>query len=267
VSNDARAGAKPSASIVLLRDGPGAPELLMAKRRAGDAFGETYTFPGGVVDSDEDLAYHYASGRSRDDSARLLCVADGLSYYSAAIRELFEETGVLLARRVVDGDNGELAEYQQFRRAIDRGELPWAAFLERFALAMTCDALHYFAHWETPVALPKRWSTRFFLAQMPANQDATLDGNELTDLVWMPAQDILTASRDGLMAVPYPTMRILRDLAPFSSTAEMLAWSDALAKDGRIRRMLMVRVVRDGKTFWLDSNENDRSGKNTLPGS
>ena len=96
--NSLPAPAKPSSTIVLLRECDSRPVLLMVKRRAGDAFGDSYAFPGGVVDHDESAARPYCFGLSQEDADRILDVPhDGLDYYSAGIRELFEETGVLLA--------------------------------------------------------------------------------------------------------------------------------------------------------------------------
>ena len=94
------APAKPSATIVLLRESSGGPEVLLVKRRAGDAFGNNYAFPGGVVDEDESASHEYSQGKTADEANTELNVAEGgLDYYSAAIRELFEETGILLVRR------------------------------------------------------------------------------------------------------------------------------------------------------------------------
>ena len=222
----------------------------MAKRRAGDAFGESYTFPGGVVDDDEALACRHVAGRTAEEADRLFGEAEGLRYYSAAIRELFEETGILLAREKRNGAACDIASLSAFRRSIDRGRLAWSDFLQQNQLVMACDSLHHFAHWETPTVLPKRWSTRFFLARMPEGQEASLDSNELTDICWMPAIDILRASRDGLMRLPYPTMRILKDLADFSTIGEMLDWADALSTR-QIEKILPVRITKDGKTKWL----------------
>ena len=87
--------ALPSATVVLLREADGMPELLMVKRRAGDAFGDSYAFPGGVVDHDESDAHGLIDGKSADEAGSILDIPENaLDYYSAAIRELFEETGI-----------------------------------------------------------------------------------------------------------------------------------------------------------------------------
>jgi 8-oxo-dGTP pyrophosphatase MutT (NUDIX family) len=207
--------------------------MLLVKRRAGDAFGESYAFPGGVVDADESDATEFALGTSADEANRALGVASGgLDYYSAGIRELFEETGVLLARN----NEGEWAcdrpEFEALRSKVDKGLLPWAAFLRQQGLHMCCDALHYFAHWETPFELPKRWSTRFFAAELPAGQSACHDGFETTDSRWMSAADALKQTLRGHIDMPYPTIKTLERLQQFDSIPDLLAWAREEQKAG-----------------------------------
>ncbi len=240
--------AKPSATVVMLQDGDGAPELLMVKRRAGDVFGETYAFPGGVIDANEASSHDQTDGRTAAEADTLLGVSDGLSYYSAAIRELFEETGVLLV--LESNDTSKLQKLQEYRAQIDRGLLPWASFLQQHRLKMACESLHYFAHWETPLDQPKRWSTRFFLAKMPQDQDATHDSNELTDICWMSAKEILAAAGNGAMKLPFPTMRNLKNLSRFTTVSEMLDWADALAGQ-HIERTRPVKITDNGNAKWV----------------
>ena len=217
--------AKPSSTIIVLRDGKVQPEMLMVKRRAGDAFGDSYAFPGGVVDADESAAHNFCRGVLPEEAnATLRIESDGLDYYSAGIRELFEETGVLLAR----DDSGMWACDEslspELRSRVDKGLLPWAEFLEGQALRMACDSLHYFAHWETPLEFPKRWTTRFFAAVLPTGQSACHDGTEITDSRWMSASDALSEEKRGQIRIPYPTIKTLEKLQQFSSAQNLLAW-------------------------------------------
>lgn len=236
--------ALPSSTVVMLRDCSGAPELLAVKRRAGDAFGESYAFPGGVVDDDEDLAHEFFTPAQSSAANKRLGVDNGLSYYSAAVRELFEETGILLVTERSDLTHAQFANIQGYRNKVDRGEIPWTSFLRQCALSLSSDVLHYFAHWVTPDEFPKRWSTRFFLARMPADQVATQCGNELTDICWMNAADILAASGNGDMQLPYPTMRILQDFRKMSTIDEMLEWADCKA----VELTKTIKIRHEGKT-------------------
>ncbi len=230
--------AKPSATIVVLRDGSNGLELLLVKRRAGDAFGENFTFPGGVVDDDEAASHDYSQQRTRDEANAILSVSDGgLDYYSAAIRELFEETGILMARNSTGDWCQDCTDLNVLRKKVDLGELPWSEFLNQQNLLMASDALHYFAYWETPLSLPKRWSTRFFLAVSPPGQDATHDGSELTESRWTSASDALAHHREGSIKLPFPTRKTLASLSDLNSIGEAIDWAQAKLTQG-IERIL-----------------------------
>lgn len=242
--------ARPSASVVMSRDSDQGPELLMVKRRAGDVFGGSYAFPGGVIDADESASHDYVDGRTAAEADLLLGIPDGLSYYSAAIRELFEETGILLLCSRNSEPLARVDELQEFRQQVDRGKLRWSSFLEKRNLKMACGLLHYFTHWETPLDRPKRWSTRFFLAKMPAEQSASHDGNELTDMRWMSVAQILSAERDGKMKLPYPTMRILLTMERIPTVQDMLSWADQKANQD-IEKILPVENTHEGESNWV----------------
>lgn len=227
------ANVRPSATVVVLRDHDSAPEVLLVKRRAGDAFGDSYAFPGGVVDPNEaDAASLSVGANEAQANATLGIESNGLDYYSAAIRELFEETGILLAR----DKNGEWAncdsDIGQLRTNVDKGLMLWTDFLRQRELLMAFDALHYFAHWVTPLVRPKRWTTRFFLAGMPPEQSACHDGVETTDSRWISANDALREQHDGSLELPYPTMKTLQSLREFGSIGEMTQWADERQQAG-----------------------------------
>jgi 8-oxo-dGTP pyrophosphatase MutT (NUDIX family) len=199
---------------------------LLIKRRAGDAFGESYTFPGGVLDEDESAACDLAHGITADQANTVLKIEKGgLDYYSAGIRELFEETGVLLAR----DNTGKWATQDSWsdgdRLRVDKGQLPWAEFLAQQGLIMAFDALNYFAYWETPLSMTSRWATRFFAAELPVGQSASHDGTETTDSRWLSASEAIQQRREGLIEMPYPTVKTLECLCNFSSIHELLDWA------------------------------------------
>ena len=237
---------RPSATVVLLRESERGPELLLVKRRAGDAFGDSYTFPGGVLDTDEASARPYCQGISPQEMDSILGVSEGgLDYCSAAIRELFEEIGILLAR----GEDGQHLtdnrEIQVLRTEIYDGSLTWPDFLQQHELSLACDSLHYFAHWITPSQQPKRWSTRFFLARLPAGQTSRPDGHELTDSRWLTVAEALSSGRDGSMKIPFPTFKTLETLAEHSSIEAMLDWARSKAREG-IHETRPVVLIEDG---------------------
>lgn len=222
----------------------------MARRRAGDAFGENYTFPGGILDADEFLAHGHCAGIDNDAANTLLELPEGgLDYFSAAIRELFEETGILLARQG-DGWVADSPLIQELRNRVDKATLAWSDFLRDQGLQMAADAIHYFAHWETPLSRPKRWSTRFFLAQLPAGQHASHDDGELTEIKWLTAIEALSAGRSGTMKLPFPTIRNLQALAEFNTVGALVEWAQQKARDG-IEKIRPVEITCNGKQRFV----------------
>ena len=180
---------------------------------------------------DSDKRVHVCcQGVSADDANRLLEVErDALDYYSGAIRELFEESGVLLADH-----NLTAADLVVARAALNAGSLDWDKFALDKALSLRCDRLQYFSFWITPVGSPKRYSTRFFLAAATRAQVASHDGGELIESCWMPAAEILQARKNKAMKVPYPTRKTLKRLAKFDEVSPMLEWARACGERGVI---------------------------------
>lgn len=219
--------ARPSSTVVLAREGRGAPELLLMRRHERSAFGGAYAFPGGVLDDADCCVGNYCAGISADEADRLLSVDQGLAYFSAAVRELFEESGVLLAS--VEGCGVDL---ETARDALNDGTMDWRSFVAANNVTLRCDLLHYFSFWITPKALPRRFSTRFFLAAMPNDQDAEHCGGELTDSRWMSAGAALDARREGSISLHFPTIKTLQSLAGLESVDAMLRWAASRTREG-----------------------------------
>ncbi len=210
---------------MLARDSRNGPELFMVRRPAEASFGDVFVFPGGVVDREDGAVHDRCAGLAEPDANRLLRVdAGGLDYYSAAIRELFEEAGVLLADTELGAD-----DLAQVREALNEGTLLWDRFVSDAGATLRCDALHYFSHWITPNVLPKRYSTRFFVAELPAGQSADYDKRELTDSVWTTAADAI-ARKD--VPLHFPTRRNLEPMVRCHSVAELISWADGCADCG-----------------------------------
>jgi len=222
------APARPSSTVVLVREGAVAPEILMVRRHARLSFGASYAFPGGVLDKADSKVHDRCGGICAASADRLLGVrGGGLDYFSAAIRELFEETGVLLAQSSLSEN-----EQQQARNQLNDGSLRWNEFLSNAALRLQCDSLHYVSFWVTPISQPKRYSTRFFVAALPSGQHAMHDGGELTDSCWMPAAKVLEANRDERMSLIYPTQKTLETVGEHESVDELMNWAKTSAEDG-----------------------------------
>ena len=200
----------------------------MVRRHASASFGSKFAFPGGVLEAADAAVQAACHGVSEEQANRLLDIEEGgLAYFSAAIRELFEESGVLLADHAMPADT-----LQQARQALNAGELDWHDFAVENSLTLLCDRLQYFSFWITPVGAPKRYSARFFLAEVPAGQEASHDGSELTESCWMTAADILAARKQKAMKLPYVTRKTLKRVAKFPDTSSLLAWARACGEKG-----------------------------------
>ena len=249
------APARPAATIVLLRDGARGPEVLLLHRTRSAGFVPgAYVFPGGRVDrsdADENLAARL-DGLDVDVAARRLglpgdtseagrpgaAAADppALAYYLAALREAFEETGILVARRL-DGTAPpaarEDARVDALRDALLEGEVSFAAVLERLGCRLDGAAVEYLAHWITPVVEPRRYDTRFFAAKVRPGVHPVVDAREMTDAIWIDPDEALRRCREGTLPMVFPTIRTLEDLSAFASV-------DAILEDLRGREIPVV---------------------------
>ena len=219
--------ARPSSTVVLVRDADDTPEVYLVRRRPGSTFGNAHAFPGGIVDPGDADVHRYCSGIDPDEADRRLAIDGALDYYVAAIRELFEEAGVLLAEHELDD-----AKLADCRERLNDASLDWRHFVADQNLKLNCDALHYFSHWITPDELPKRFTTRFFVARLPHGQRADFDRLELTDGVWTTAADAIAASDRRDIKLHFPTMRTLLEVAGHDGVDALIAWADRRAAAG-----------------------------------
>jgi len=199
----------------------------MVRRHEKSSFGGAFAFPGGVLEGADGRVAAQCEGVTPEQADALLGIENGLKYLSAAIRELFEESGVLLA------DIGASdVDLNTVRDGLNCGHVDWGEFVTATGVRLHCSELNYFSYWITPEALPKRYSTRFFLAAMPDDQDALHCGGELTDSCWISAEDAIRAERDGSMLMHFPTIMTLKSLAPHKSLDAMLRWAESRAAEG-----------------------------------
>jgi 8-oxo-dGTP pyrophosphatase MutT (NUDIX family) len=211
---------KPAATAVLVRDGESAPEILLLKRHRASGFVPgAYVFPGGRVDDeDSDPALLELTGpvpRGAD-----------AAYWLAAVREMFEETGVLLARTSAGAacrDASADAALAHWRAALLSGGAGLLDVLRAESLRPDITRMVYCSHWITPVAEPRRYDTRFFLAELPAGCSATIDEREMSDAVWATAGDALARFGRGELPMVFPTVKTLQLLAPYPTVDAMLA--------------------------------------------
>ena len=241
------ADARRAASLILLRDGADGLEVLMLRRaeREGDMRSGVAVFPGGVLDPRD----HEAQGRvhGADDatlSARMGLPAGGLDYAIAAVRETFEEAGLLLA---LDGAGQPLSpervlELAPWRDRLQRNEASATMLCADEGLTLDLSGLVYHSHWLTPPGTPKRFDTRFFITAAPAGQQATPDHGEAVELMWITPAEALSRER-GLKLLTV-TEVTLKELSAFADTASALAASRAR---GAVPCVMPRRAQRGGR--------------------
>jgi len=252
----------PSSTVILLRDerGTAGPfSLLMLERHGSVTFPGVHAFPGGVVDPGD----HEVPGTLPPEQAWAQPgegdrPPEALPYWVAAIRELFEEVGILLARAGDRALEGPLApEIGALRARLHAGER-FGPLLAANGLHAATDALFYFARWITPRQNPRRFDTRFLIGRMPPGQEACADGTETVSCRWYTPREALAAyERGDIMLIP-PTVRTLDDLAGFTSIDAALA--DAKR---RVVRALRPEVMDSGGLPTLSYPDN--TGRSDLP--
>lgn len=235
-----------AATILLVRDSAGGPEVFMMQRPGGVDFPDLHVFPGGKVD-EGDFVPELLEGLADADANRQLGLpAGGLRYWVAAIRECFEECGVLLAYR--DGelirwaDEGEVARFNDYRQQLIEGEISMAALCRRERLRLAADRVRYFSHWITPEQAPRRFDTRFFIAAMPSNQETLAHHWEAAADEWVRPRDALAAHVHGRWQMISPTLTTLECIAGFTDIEAML---EAVAAEAHLAE-LTDELMRQG---------------------
>ncbi|MET7639568.1 NUDIX hydrolase [Streptomyces sp. NPDC005438] len=242
-----------AATVMLLRDGdtPGAgPEVHMLRRRASMAFaGGAYAYPGGSVDPRDEGEVGWA-GPSPAEWARLLGTdrAVAQSLVCAAVRETFEEAGVLLAGpdggSVVADTTGD--DWERDRAALVDRDQSLAEFLARRQLVLRADLLRPWTRWITPEFESRRFDTWFFVAALPAGQRTRNASTEADRTVWTrPGRAAEGYDRGELLMMP-PTIATLRQIQPYGSAAEVLAGAE-----GRDLTPVLARARLEGDEVVL----------------
>ncbi len=267
-----------AATVLLLRDGREGLEVFMLRRNlASDFVGGAYVFPGGAVDPADraDDLEGICLGRSdAEASARLGIDGGGLAFWVAAIRESFEEAGVLLACHR-DGtivrldDPVTIERFERHRKAVDTGDRRLAEICEEEGLCLAVDGMHYFGHWITPEGAPRRYDTRFFLAAAPAAQTPLHDDHEVIANLWVRPDDALARHRAGQYEMLPPTMASLRAVARFATTAEALGAAREIVDVPTILPRVIaddggLRIVLPGDAEYGDAGASDAAGARPL---
>lgn len=212
---------KPAATILLLRDEPEFQVLMVKRHHQIDFASGALVFPGGKThagDTDPAWAEHSVGWHAFDDVQRTLRIG--------AIREAFEEAGILLAEHQ-DGAHFAAACDPAIREAVDRGEVHFLDVVRELGVRLRLDALSVFARWITPVMMPKRFDTWFYAVRAPADQVAACDGRETVDAEWIAPSEVLRLASAGERTVIFPTRMNVQLLAEARSAEDCVAQAEA----------------------------------------
>ena len=212
-----------AATILLVRDAPTLEVLMVQRHHQIDFVPGALVFPGGKT-VPEDAHHEWAAHCDGFDGD-----AVQLGLRICAIREAFEESGVLLARpSAARGAGKPLASFAQTeaialkREAIEKGAVSFLKSVEAADLVLALDALTPFAHWITPKGMPKRFDTWFYVAAAPPDQVAACDGREAVDTCWITPRDALRDGREGKRKIIFPTRLNVEKLAETTTVAEAI---------------------------------------------
>lgn len=250
-----------AATVMIVRDGSRGLEVFMVRRNPASVFvGGAYVFPGGAVDDDDRLdddIDDVTSGLTDEEaSTRLGVPHGGLAHWVAAIRECFEEAGLLLAY----GADGTLVRlddptvsrrFERHRADVDAGRRRLVEVCEEEGLTLACDGIHYFSHWITPVGSPRRYDTRFFVARAPEAQIGAHDDREIVANLWVRPTEALERRQAGELSMIQPTVRNLEAICRFDDVDSLMAAAAAPASHGGVGSKLFredggVRIMLPG---------------------
>jgi 8-oxo-dGTP pyrophosphatase MutT (NUDIX family) len=221
-----------AATTILVRARGDQPEILLLKRGEHARFmPNAYVFAGGALDLCDESAEVYALCQGLDDeraSRQLVLPSNGLRFFVAAVREAFEECGLLLAYDdrgdIVDLSSWEESPLRETRLRIATGRLSFAELCRAQGWRLAVDKLAFFSHWITPPG-SVRFDTRFFLCSVPPRQTASLAGNEMSQLVWRTAPEALAEHASKNLLLMYPTRTILKEIAALRDIDELFDYA------------------------------------------
>lgn len=262
-----------SATVVLVRpaDGGGIEALLLQRAERGDHNSGAWVFPGGLIDARDGHADHLADGLDDAEASRQLRLPSrGLDFYLAAVRECFEESGILLASTPLP----DAEVLQHWRGRLQRGEVGLLEFCEACGQRLALAGVAYLSHWLTPLGRPKRFDTRFFVALAPPDQVVMHDGSETVDHRWIRPADAL-AHGEALKLLT-PTLHTLRLLSRHASVDALMSWAHAareivqilptLAKTSKGQQPVIPEDAAYAEVLRLDPQRSGKAWAELVPG-
>lgn len=244
---------RPSATVMIVRDGAAGLEIFMVARdRQVDFASGAVVFPGGKVDPDDHADVWSA--------APLPAPGPDRSYWIAAVRETFEESGLLIAERADDGSPLSAADVAEIaarhRAGILDGSIKFSDLASTLGILPAFGSMVHFAHWITPETMPKRFDTHFFLVAAKADHVATHDGREAVQSFWIAPSDLIAEAKAGRQVLVPATEANLDMLAESATVADALA---AAARRAVLPVMPVLEKIEGGMRLTIRTDAGYRT--------
>jgi len=255
-----------AATVLILADKPDL-QVLMLKRNARSIFvGDMWVYPGGAVDPEDATAEADAvvEGLTDSEASESLQVDQGgIAFWVAALRETFEEAGILLARNPGDEQLVDLSlpdleqRFNTYRAGVNSGDIDFVDMVRREGLVLDGSGVNYVSRWVTPLGPPRRYDTRFFVTAMPDGQQPLHDNDEAVHHQWIRPTEALALNEADEMLMMTPTVSMLDRLTRFENSAQAIA--AATGNTENEDEMVRIRYGIDGpgRIAWPDDPDYD----------
>lgn len=205
---------QPAATLIIIRESQHGPEVLLQQRNPQAIFaGGAWVFPGGRLDDEDSWPdwQQYCAGLTEQDANQRLGVEQlGLAFWVAAIREAFEESGLLYvnSHQPISSEQRQLWRQQLLANTTD-----WHTLVTTQQWQLQAPQMHYVSRWITPAGPPRRFDTRFFLALAPSDQEPSHDDHEAVDTRWFTPGQALAEYERGSLSLIFPTLMTLKAMS------------------------------------------------------
>ena len=253
-----------AATVLILADRPDL-QVLMLKRNARSIFvGDMWVFPGGAVDPEDGTpeADAVVEGLTDTQASKSLGIdKGGVAFWVAALRETFEEAGILLARtpgddRLVDLSRSDTEErFATYRAGVNAGEVDFVSMVREQGLVLDGSGVHYVSRWVTPLGPPRRYDTRFFVTAMPEGQQALHDDDEAVHHEWIRPAEALALNESDEMLMMTPTVSMLNRLCRFRDAAEAITAAAGSTEDHNEVVRIRYGIEGPGRIAWPDDRD------------
>ena len=255
-------------TVLILADRPDL-QVLMLKRNARSVFvGDMWVFPGGAVDPEDATpqADAVVEGLTDIEASESLELADGgIAYWVAALRETFEEAGILLARLPGDTSLVDLSlpdteqRFNIYRAGVNAGTEDFVDVVRKEGLVLDGSGVHYISRWVTPLGPPRRYDTRFFVTEMPKGQQPLHDDDEAVHHEWIRPSEALALNEADEMLMMTPTVSMLDRLTRYETAAEAIAAATGNTREQDEMVRIRYGIEGPGRIAWPDDSDYEAS--------